>query len=224
MSSNKIAQGPSFIPTEFHPDKDGYVPRRVYGIEFTHAEATTVWAAIAAVAECSPFEAVSTLLGSAMDRCGRKHGVPYCYTYVDDAIVYLCEELGEDVNQFPHNTPKLSANGFVAHAKKTFVSLPLPRNEMQWSIQRKKWIDLWFGWVAEQCDLRDCEERQHHSCEDLYDRPDFWQIATEIETARSTKAKLIASMDAKPRGKAVKATADALARISVRGAAGRVQP
>lgn len=219
--ARKIVQGGTFVPEEFQAERGGYVPRRVYGIEFTRAESMAVWDAVADAAGISRSEVIQTLIHSAMEQCGRKHGIPYSYTYVDDALVYLCEELGIDVRQFPHNTTKLAADDFVAHAKKTFADLPLPRNEMQWSIQRKKWIDLWFGWVADQCELRECEERLHVSCEEIYGRPDFWQIATEIEAARSAKAKLIASMDAKPRGEAVKVAADALARISVRGAVGR---
>jgi hypothetical protein len=213
--ARKSVQGDAFVPEEFRPQ----VPRvgRVYGVEFTAAEQQTVWKAIAEATGCSRMDVVRSLLNSAMEQCGRRHGIPYCHTYVDDAIVFMCEELGIDITQFPHNTPKLSVKAFVARAKREFVLLPLPRNEMQWSIQRRKWIDLWFGWVEEQCEHRGCEAHSHHSCEDLYGRPDFWLIATAIEADRSKKAKLIASIDAKPRGKAVKATEDALARIMIAG-------
>jgi len=135
---------------------------------------------------CPRNEVVRTLLNTAMKEFGSKHGIPYAYTYCDDAIVYLCRELAIDISNFPHNTPKLPIDGFIEYAHRRSPGFVLAANEIQWTVQRKRLASLFNDWRASVCKWDDCNS-YHHECGERYVRPPYWEIAKQIRTSEKTK-------------------------------------
>jgi hypothetical protein len=143
-----------------------------------------------------------------------QHGL--IHAYVDDIYVHLCTELGIDYRKFEHNVPKLPIDDFVSLAMRRFASLALSTNETQCALQGRRWTNLWHQWVRQDCRRAGCDEDSHYDCAHRnYVRPDFWDLAKQLESARQTKAKLIGSIDVAPRGRSVKIANDALARIAI---------
>lgn len=134
--------------------------------------------------------------------------------YADDVDVQLCKDLGIDWRQFEHNVPKQPIDAFLALAYRRFATLTLPTNETQWTVQRGRFADLWHSWVESECVRLGCLEKHHYDCGERYNRPSFWELASQLEEIRQGKAKLIATLDTKPRGRAVKVANDSLARIA----------
>jgi|GEM_PF-4695938 len=186
---SKALPAPTFVPSERIVDtRDPAANKgRHFGIEFTSTEKDAVWRAIARASGCPQDQVVITLLRKAMLEFGRKYGIPHCYTYVDDGIVYLCKEFDIDVNQFPHNTPKLPIDDFVLYARRRLPGFSLAKNDMQWTVQHKLFWDLFTDWRASRC-KGGCDS-YHSDCRDRYQDPDFWEIAKLIQ-ARDAKRSL----------------------------------
>jgi hypothetical protein len=103
----------------------------------------------------------------------------------------------------------------VEHAKRKLAGFTLAVNETQWTLQSKQIRSLFSVWTRKECRSQGCEDYGHYYCENCYEDMNLWEIAKQIGAVEESKKQLLASIDAKPRGKSVKAVKDALARISV---------
>jgi hypothetical protein len=189
--------------------------KKIYGVEFTRYGQHKLWDAIAAAGSLERSRVALILLDKAMRGVAAKHHQYYNDTYVDDALVYLCEEFGIDYRQFEHNIELWPIDGFVEFVLPKLETLARPSNELQQAAQRSRLWALWRDWVTQECISHGCECRDHVFCDDVYESPDFEAIGRHIEAIKNHRDELLASIDAKPRGKAANATKDALARIAV---------
>lgn len=189
--------------------------QRIYGVDFTRFGQQRLWDAIAKASSIERSRVALILLDKAMKGVAAKHHQYYNDTYVDDALVYLCEEFGIDYRQFEHNIELWPIDGFVEFVLPRLGALARPSNELQQTAQRSRLWSLWREWVTQQCIAHGCKCADHVFCDDVYESPDLDAIARHIAAIKSHRDELLESIDAKPRGKAAKATKDALARIAV---------
>jgi hypothetical protein len=87
--------------------------KRIYGTQFTRYGTHKLWDAIAEASSIERRRVVLALLDEAMKGVAAKHHQYYGDTYVDDALVHLCEEFGIDYRQFEHNIELWPIDGFV---------------------------------------------------------------------------------------------------------------
>lgn len=148
------------------------------------------------------------------ERTLRKH-----YGYVDwitdDIYVHRAKELGIDWRKFEHNRSKIPIDGFLDIARKVLRPFELASNETRWKIQERKLLAAFENWVEKRCEESACPECCHRRCEEAYGQPNFWAIAKAVYEDRRETQKLLSTIDARPRGKAVKIANDALARIAI---------
>jgi hypothetical protein len=196
------------------------VSKRIYGVKFTRQGKHQLWDNVAAASGLDRKKVLFLLLDKAMHGVAKKHGSYYSNTYVDDALVYLCDQFDIDHRQFEHNIELWPINGFVDFAIAKLSGSSLPKSELQREAQRSRLWALWQEWIEIECKSHGCECEKHVWCDEVYESPNFDAIATHIADVSAERERLLASVDMKPRGKAVRATEDALARIAVATRAG----
>jgi hypothetical protein len=151
------------------PYAPGHDAPSYYGIEFTHHEKRAVYDAIR---ERTGLNYVFDLMHQSMQAFGEAHGVPYCHTYCDDALIYCCIQIDIDYTQFPHNTPKLPIDEFYKLAARKFTDFrPAKNNEIAQAVQRVKLIDSFTRWH---------KENGRDPWDDRYESPDFDALADRI--------------------------------------------
>jgi hypothetical protein len=162
---------------------------RYYGIEFVGDETRALYRAIK---DATGLNYVFNLMDVSMREFGKAHGVPFSETYVDDALIFCCIQLGIDYKAFPHNTPKLSIDGFLKLAKERFPEWRVAENAIQLSVQRQKLWDLWTAWIDSTCD---CGYDSHISCHTRYERVDMEQLAKDIGSANAKRVTRLKKSD-----------------------------
>jgi hypothetical protein len=72
---------------------------------------------------------------------------------------------------------------------------------------------MWTTWMEKECKRNDCPRNYHSSCSEHYAECDYDELAQLIVADNERRRKLLADIDARPRGKSIKIANDAFARI-----------
>ncbi|MFC4822240.1 hypothetical protein [Dokdonella ginsengisoli] len=212
--SSKTHGAPTSIPTfvpraELEPKS---WRRRIYQIDFSQETRNSIHDAIEDASGVGG-RMVWHLLSEAMETIRDEHQL--LDTHVDDAYIYLCEQVGIDVEQFPKLT-KVEPVGFFQYVVTELPHFSIPRSEVQWKVQSSAYWKCWKRWTALQCEGRGgCAYDDHRHCDEIYVSPHFWGLAQSLEREHRAKEKLLASIDVSPSRKAAKTASESLARISI---------
>ena len=201
---------PTFVPRRELEPKSWR--RRVYKIDFAEETRRSIADALKDVSGTDGMSFFA-LVNDAMNTIREEHEL--ISTHIDDAYVYLCEQLGVNINQFP-KLMKQEPAGFLPYAKVELSCFGMPKSEVQWTVQSDAYWKCWKRWTTLQCEQRGgCGSDDHHDCDEIYIRPDFWALAQALDGDRRDKEKLLASIEATPSRRARSVAGAALARISV---------
>jgi hypothetical protein len=203
----------AFAPKERVPSC--YEARRIYGVTFKSWESRAVSDRIDRELGYGTEDFVRDfgLTMRVHDQLREEHNM--VSAYIDDVQIRICIDLGIDWKVFPHNTPVEPLDAFIAHAKRKLVGFKLATNDTRWHVQSDRIWQMFREWARNRCTQPECEDGGHIHCDDNYVEFDTWEVAKLLAATEDEKAKLITSLDAKPKPKAVKAATDALARIAV---------
>jgi len=107
----------------------------------------------------------------------------------DYTIIHVCRELGFDYHAFAANAPKLSIDGFIAHAKRAFPEFKQPRKQIERAIQEHKLHAAWIDWMDAECSRTGCACESHWLCHDRFVDRDYPAILKEIAAYNETRPK-----------------------------------